>query len=53
MAYKCSQCSYTSEQAGNCPTCNTPMIEVAEGTSAEGTPAEGTPPESQESEKTE
>ncbi len=27
MAYKCSQCGHTSEEAGNCPTCNIPMVE--------------------------
>ncbi len=32
MAYKCSQCGHTAEQAGNCPTCNVPMNEVKEET---------------------
>jgi len=35
MVYKCPQCGHTSEQAGNCPTCNVPIIEETEGTSSE------------------
>jgi len=38
MAYKCSQCGHTSEQAGNCPTCNIPMVEATEGEQAPSEP---------------
>ena len=35
MAYKCSQCGHAAEEAGNCPTCNIPMIESKEEQSSE------------------
>lgn len=38
MSYKCNQCGHSSEQAGNCPTCNVAMEEVKEGGASE-TPA--------------
>ena len=33
MTYKCSTCEHTAEMAGNCPSCNTPLQEVAADTS--------------------
>jgi len=44
MAYKCPECGHTSEQPGNCPTCNVPMTETTE---------EQKPSQSPEPEKTE
>lgn len=41
MTYKCSTCEHTAEMAGNCPSCNTPLQEVAADTSTE-TPATDT-----------
>jgi len=39
MTYKCPTCAYTAEAAGNCPTCNVPLAEVAAGaTEAPTTP---------------
>lgn len=38
--YKCPQCGHTSNEAGNCPTCNVPMTEEAGGASEEGNTAE-------------
>lgn len=42
MAYKCPQCDYVSEQAGNCPTCNIATVEVKEE-ATEVKPAENIP----------
>ena len=41
MTYKCPQCGQTSEEAGNCPHCNVPMIEEAAPTNG------GTAPDTQ------
>jgi len=37
MAYKCSQCGHTAEVAGNCPTCNVPLVEEEKEESASET----------------
>ena len=40
MTYKCSTCEHTAEMAGNCPSCNTPLQEVAAEASTEAPAAD-------------
>lgn len=45
MTYKCSTCGQVAEVAGNCPTCNVPMIAVESeevATEVKETPSETT-----------
>ena len=30
MTYKCPKCGHTSDQSGDCPTCNVEMVEEKE-----------------------
>ena len=34
MKYKCPKCGAMADQAGNCPTCQVPMVEVTESAPA-------------------
>ncbi len=47
MTYKCPQCGHTSEQAGNCPTCNVPMVEEKEEIPAPSEPQPQEPPKTE------
>ncbi|MDE2099789.1 MAG: hypothetical protein KGL39_21230 [Patescibacteria group bacterium] len=40
--YKCPQCGATSNEPGNCPTCNVPMVEEAATTEVAGGTEEAT-----------
>ncbi|MBI5079144.1 hypothetical protein HZB06_00495 [Candidatus Wolfebacteria bacterium] len=31
MNYRCPHCDYVSDQAGNCPTCDAPLVAEEEG----------------------
>jgi len=47
MIYKCLNCGHTSEQAGNCPTCNVPIVEETVSTGRESAPETSQSQESQ------